>query len=59
VVAGRVEAYDVGLDEEHLAAAIDMVVRVVLSHVMQPSDSPDRTADDLAWIAARVLGGRG
>ena len=59
VVAGRVEAYDVGLDEEHLAAAIDMVVRVVLSHVMQPSDSPDRTADDLAWIAARVLGGGG
>ena len=59
VVAGRVEAYDVGLDEEHLAAAIDMVVRVVLSHVMQPSDSPDRTADDLAWIAARVLGDGG
>jgi len=59
VVAGRVETYDVGLDEEHLAAAIDMVVRVVLSHVMQPSDSPDRTADDLAWIAARVLGSGG
>ena len=59
VVAGRVEAYDVGLDEEHLAAAIDMVVRVVLSHVMQPSDSPDHTADDLAWIAARVLGDGG
>ena len=36
-----------------------MVVRVVLSHVMQPSDSPDRTADDLAWIAARVLGDGG
>ena len=57
VVAGRVEAYDVGLDEEHLATAIDMVVRVVLSHVMQPSDSPDRTADDLAaiepWLAQR------
>ena len=55
----RVEPYDVGLDEEHLEAAIDMVVRVVLSHVMQPSASPDRTADDLAWIAARVLGDGG
>ena len=32
-----------------------MVVRVVLSHVMQPSDSPARTADDIAWISARVL----
>jgi hypothetical protein len=28
---------------------------VVLSHVMQPTDSPARTADDIAWIAARVL----
>ena len=32
-----------------------MVVRVVLSHVMQPSASPGRTADDIAWVAARVL----
>jgi hypothetical protein len=28
----------------------------VLSHVMQPSDTPARTADALAWVAARVLG---
>jgi AcrR family transcriptional regulator len=56
VIADRIEAYDVGLDEEHLEAAIDMVVRVVLSHVMQPSAPPERTADDLAWIATRVLG---
>jgi hypothetical protein len=32
------------------------VVRVVLSHVMQPSGPPAATADDIAWIAARVLG---
>jgi hypothetical protein len=32
-----------------------MVVRVVLSHVMQPSALPDQTADDIAWIAQRVL----
>ncbi|HEV7875052.1 MAG TPA: TetR family transcriptional regulator [Nocardioides sp.] len=56
VIADRIEGYDVGLDEEHLEAAIDMVVRVVLSHVMQPSAPPERTADDLAWIATRVLG---
>ena len=35
-----------------------MVVRVVLSHVMQPSGPPERTADDIAWIAARVLAQR-
>ena len=55
VVADRIEPYELGLDEEHLEAAIDMVVRVVLSHVMQPSGPPERTADDIAWIAARVL----
>ena len=56
VVAERVAPYDVGLDGPRLDAAIDMVVRVVLSHVMQPTDSPEATAADLAWIATRVLG---
>ena len=55
VIADRIEPYELGLDDEHLEAAIDMVVRVVLSHVMQPSAPPERTADDIAWIAARVL----
>lgn len=55
VVGERIEPYELALDDEHLEAAIDMVVRVVLSHVMQPSGSPERTADDIAWIAARVL----
>jgi AcrR family transcriptional regulator len=55
VVRDRVAPYDVRLDADHLDAAIDMVVRVVLSHVMQPSASPARTADDIAWVAAQVL----
>jgi len=55
VVGERVAPYDIGLDAEHLDAAIDMVVRVVLSHVMQPSASPADTSADIAWIAARVL----
>ena len=55
VVGERVAPYDIGLDAEHLDAAIDMVVRVVLSHVMQPSASPADTSTDIAWIAARVL----
>ena len=55
VVAERITLYDVGLDARHLAAAIDVVVRVVLSHVMQPSASPADTSDDIAWIAARVI----
>lgn len=55
VILERIAPYDVPLDADHLDAAIDMVVRVVLSHVMQPSGSPAETADDIAWIAARVL----
>ncbi|GAB3791836.1 TetR/AcrR family transcriptional regulator [Nocardioides ungokensis] len=55
VVADRIEPYELRMDEEHLEAAIDMVVRVVLSHVMQPSGPPEQTADDIAWISARVL----
>ena len=55
VVADRIEPYGLGMGDEHLEAAIDMVVRVVLSHVMQPSGPPERTAADIAWIAERVL----
>jgi AcrR family transcriptional regulator len=55
VLVERVAPYDVELTPTQLDAAIDAVLRVVLSHVMQPSASPERTADDVAWIAARVL----
>ena len=55
VISERLTPYEVPVTPGRLAAAIDMVVRVVLSHVMQPSASPSATADDLAWIAARVL----
>ena len=55
VVGERVAPYDVPLGADQLEAAIDMVVRVVLSHVMQPTDTPEETAADIAWIAARVL----
>lgn len=55
VVDQRIVHYDIGLAPERLDAAVDMVVRVVLSHVMQPSASPAETAGDIAWIAERVL----
>lgn len=55
VIGQRLGDYDVDLDVPHLDAAIDMVVRLVLSHVMQPSGTPAATADSIAWIAARVL----
>ncbi|QRP43243.1 TetR family transcriptional regulator [Amycolatopsis sp. FDAARGOS 1241] len=52
----RVRSYEPPLDDEQIAVMIDLVVRTVLSHVMQPSDTPERTADALAWVAGRVLG---
>lgn len=55
VVDERIESYAIALAADRLDAAVDMVVRVVLSHVMQPSATPAETADDIAWIAARVL----
>ena len=57
VVRARVAAYDVALPASRLDAAIDLIVRVVLSHVMQPSGSPQDTADDIAWLSAQVLQG--
>ena len=57
VVAARVAPYAPTIEPSHLDPAIDMVVRVVLSHVMQPSASPDRTGADLARLARRVLEG--
>jgi AcrR family transcriptional regulator len=55
VIEQRVASYDVALDPALLGAAIDMVVRTVLSHIMQPSASPAETAADIAWLAGRAL----
>ena len=56
VVHGRVQAYGVDLTPTQLEGAIDIIVRVVLSHVMQPSGTPEATAESLAFFAKRVLG---
>ena len=55
VIGERLEGYRVALEPARLAAAIDTVVRLVLSHVMQPSGAPAETAESIAWIAGRVL----
>lgn len=55
VLIERVDQYDHALDADELDGVIDVVVRTVLSHVMQPSGTPASTAADIAWIAHRIL----
>jgi AcrR family transcriptional regulator len=57
VIARRLAPFDLPLTRRELGAGVDVVVRVVLSHVMEPSDTPKRTADDVAWVAGRLLAG--
>ena len=47
-VVDRGAPYAVPLAPDELDAAVDMVVRVVLSHVMQPSAAPQQTAASTA-----------
>ncbi len=54
-VRRRVTAYPIDLDDRQLDAAIDMVVRLVLSHVVHPIGKPADTADDIAWISEKTL----
>ena len=57
VIAARLARFPgLGVSPEELDAAIDAIIRLVLSHVMQPGGDPAGTADHLAWIASRVLG---
>jgi len=56
VVRERLTAYPIQLEGMQLEGAIDIIVRVVLSHVMQPSATPSETADMLAFVAGKVLG---
>jgi AcrR family transcriptional regulator len=51
----RLAAFTLPFHKRQVDAAVDVVVRAVLSHVMQPSDTPARTAEDIAWLAGRVL----
>ena len=55
MIRGHLETYEVHLEEHRIDVLIDMVVRLVLSHVMQPTAQPAETAETIAWIADRVL----
>lgn len=56
LVADRLSAFELDLTTDQLAGMIDVIVRVVFSHVMQPSGTPAQVADAMAFFSARVLG---
>jgi AcrR family transcriptional regulator len=58
VVSQRIRDHypDLGLADEQLEVAVNAIVRLVLSYVMRPEKAPSAMADDLAWLASRLLG---
>jgi AcrR family transcriptional regulator len=55
VMADRLTSFPLPLDPRQLSTAIDVIVRVVLSHVMAPSDTPATAAAEITWLAGRLL----
>jgi len=55
MIREHVATYDLPLPSDRVEGLIDMVVRLVLSHVMQPTGEPAEVAETVAWIAAQIL----
>lgn len=55
VIGGRVAAYDVPLSAAELDVCVEMIIRIVLSQVMQPGGDPERVSADIGWVVARIL----
>lgn len=49
------QGFETGLDKSELRIAVDAIIRLVLSHVMQPAKPPTEAAADIAWVAGHVI----
>lgn len=47
--------FDLPLTPADLEIGVDVVVRAVLSHVVQPTGTPEETAAGIEWVAGTVL----
>ena len=47
--------FETGLDDTELRTAVDAIIRLVLSHVMQPAKPPAAAAADIAWFVGHAL----
>lgn len=55
LIRRHLDSYDLPIAPARIGALVDMVIRLVLSHVTTPTGTPEKTADDIAWIAEQVL----
>jgi AcrR family transcriptional regulator len=51
----REQGFHTGLDEDEERGALDAIIRLVLSHVMQPAKPPAEAAEDISRIAGHVI----
>jgi AcrR family transcriptional regulator len=49
------QGFETGLTESELRVPVDAIIRLVLSHVMQPAKTPAEAAADIAWLMGHVL----
>lgn len=47
-----------GVDEESRSLAVETIVRLTVSHIVQPGGPPEETARRIAQITARITGAR-
>ncbi|MFC7486391.1 TetR family transcriptional regulator [Knoellia sp. CPCC 206453] len=55
VVELRLGDYDPGIEPHRLGALVDTIVRLVVSHVIRPTGTPDESSGHIAWIIEQVL----
>jgi AcrR family transcriptional regulator len=56
-IADGMLTFELPLDRKQLDVGVDVVVRTVLSHVIQPSGRPEETAAGIAWVASVIMRG--
>lgn len=55
VIELRLGDYDHGVEPRRLGGLVDTIVRLVVSHVLRPSATPEESSELIAWIMERVL----
>lgn len=55
VIELRLGDYSHEIEPHRLGALVDTIVRLVVSHVIRPSGTPEESAELIAWIIEQVL----